>query len=300
MVQWCGDRWRLIFKLGSRLALYSILIPFLLATFAMHRVKILPDRADSLLETMDFQDVTFPSRGERPVALRGWFFPHKRPEGTILVCHGVGANRGDLRHIIWLLHDARFQILAFDFRGHGESDGHTVTYGYAESDDVLGAYDYLLARNDVAQDRVFALGVSMGGASLLLALPRTPAVRAAVVDSAFGELESIVRHQFRWFPDPAITPLARATEFFGWIETGVNVRDVSPLRALGQIDIPLFFLHGSDDKTIPVAETRKLFAAYAGQKRLHIEEGVSHVGTVASDPMRYQREVTEFLLDSMH
>ena len=299
LVKQCRRRWKLSITIGTRLVLYSLLIPFLVSTFAIHRFKILPNVSDPVVSTMALEDVGFSSRDERPCALRGWFFPLNQANGTILLCHGVGANRGDLRDVIQLFHEARFQVLAFDFRGHGESDGHTVTYGHAEKYDVLGAYDYLLARTDVDSDSLFAVGVSMGAASLLLALPDMPLVRAAVVDSAYAELESMARRRFRLFPVIVAGPLTRLTEFFAWVETGVNVRSVSPLVALGRITIPLFFFHGGDDTVIPVSETQRLFAAYAGQKRLHIEYGVPHAGTAILNPGFYQRETRKFFLESI-
>ncbi len=294
----CTGAGKHLLVLGAKLALYSILVPFLLATFSVHRVKVLPRPPEKALR-LTWEDVSFPARGTPCPTLRGWFFPLRKPVGTVLACHGVGANRADLLDIIWLLHDAGFQVLAFDFRGHGESDGHTVTYGFEEKDDVLGAWDYLLSRKDVDPDRILGFGVSMGAATLLLALPDLPRVRAAIADSAFADLDSMARHPYRFFPDAVGGALAGATAFFGWIETGIRVADVSPLRALERIRIPIHFFHGSEDRVIPVSGTERLFDGYRGPKKIRIEKGASHGGTAAADPFRYREEVREFFLEAL-
>ncbi|MBI4601497.1 MAG: alpha/beta fold hydrolase [Planctomycetes bacterium] len=277
-----------------KLAAYAVLVPFLLATFSVHRVKLLPlpPHPDLMLPC---EDVSFPSREERPVRLRGWFIPRPGATRTVIACHGVGANRADLEDILWLLHTAGFNVLCFDFRGHGESDGHTVTYGWLERRDVLGAWDYLLTRRDVDPERVYALGVSMGAAALLQALPELPGVRAAVIDSCFTDLPAMARHQYRWLPGPAAAALARATELFGRVLTGVPAAEVSPLEALARVSIPLLFLHGAEDRIIPPAMSEALHTACRGPKRLRIQPGAGHGGAAAASPHRWQREVREWL-----
>jgi len=95
----------------------------------------------------------------RLLNLAGWFFPLNNNRGTVLACHGVGANRADILEFIVILQDAGFQVLCFDFRGHGESDGHTVSYGFRERQDVLGAWDHLMTRPDVDPNRIYGFGL---------------------------------------------------------------------------------------------------------------------------------------------
>jgi hypothetical protein len=280
---------------GAALAAgYAVLIPFLMAIFAVHRVKLLPAAPDARL-ALEVEPVSFPSRDARPVQLFGWFLPRAGAKRTVLACHGVGANRADLVEILWLLNMAGFQVLAFDFRGHGESEGHTVTYGARERADVLGAWDYLLTRRDVDPEQVVALGVSMGAAALLQALPDLPGVRAAVIDSSFTDLRSMARHQYRLLPAPLAEAFGRATAWCGWVLAGVDADDVSPLRAIERVKVPLLFIHGEEDRIIPSAMSRQLHEAYGGTKKLWIHPAAGHGGTAGAGPERYKREAREWL-----
>jgi alpha-beta hydrolase superfamily lysophospholipase len=283
----------LVAAITIKLCVYAVLIPFLLAVFALHRVKIPPTKASADLVGVH-ESVSFPSRGEPPLTLRGWFFPRKKSIGTVLACHGVGANRGDILHIVDALRRSGFQVLAFDFRGHGESDGHTVTYGYFEKDDVLGAWDYLRSRPDVDRSSLLAFGVSMGGSAMLLALAELEGVRAAVVDSPFADLESMALHQYRFFPGPLAQAFAKATAFFGWVETGIRLSEVSPIRALERTHVPILFIHGTGDSIVPVENSRRLFEAYTGPKKLWIEPGAGHGGTILEALGQYKTAVREF------
>lgn len=147
---------------------------------------------------LDYEDVEFPARDG--LRLSGWFVPAagEGPAPTIVLIHGwpwnrlgqaaddmvssmTGAEPVDLLRLTHALHGAGYSVLTFDLRNHGESaEGGPVTFGLQESNDLLGALDYLSERKDVDQDRIGAVGFSMGGNTVLYALPHTDRIQAAV------------------------------------------------------------------------------------------------------------------------
>ena len=285
-------RSRVSFRYGKlvfvvlRAAFYTVLVPYIFVIFAVHRPKLMPTPIAGV-PSANIESVEFFSRDDQ-TTLRGVFLKPANPIGTVIVCHGVGANHSDIEVVHQVLYEARFQVFTFDFRGHGLSDGHTITYGLNERMDVLGAYDACLARPDVDPDRLFALGVSMGGASLALALPDMPLVNAAVLDSAFSDLTSMVEHQFRFLPHSlrqVVTQVARA---FSWIETGADIRDLSPADTLPRLTIPILIIHGDSDQIVPVEHAEKLQAAAGKTATLHIEPDCPHIGTVMLNSAKYE------------
>jgi alpha-beta hydrolase superfamily lysophospholipase len=282
-------RWHIPLKGLMKLALYAALIPFLLVILSVHRPKLLP-RVLHEIPSENRSQVKFLSR-DGVTRLRGVFLSPPSPRGTVLVCHGVGANHADIVSISTILYDNRFQVVAFDFRGHGSSDGHTITYGWAERDDVLAAYDFCLAHPDVQPDRLYALGVSMGGATLIEALPEMPRVRAAVIDSAFATLRDMAEHQFRVFPK-AIRPFLRqAARTMAWVEVGVDIESIRPIDSIAKTSIPLLLIHGTEDAVIPVENVRRLAAARSENLRVHIEPGAPHIGMAVLNPAQYTQLV---------
>ena len=124
---------------------------------------------------LPYRDVAFSPRGDEwaDIVLRGWIiekegFAGPQDELTVILVHGLNSNRtGDNALALTnRLFDLDFNVLLFDLRGHGESDGDQLSGGYFEKWDVLGAYDYLVQRG-VPPERVSKNDVNLqsGGAT---------------------------------------------------------------------------------------------------------------------------------------
>jgi uncharacterized protein len=143
--------------------------------------------------SLQYEDVSFPAADG--VEIRGWFIPSgERPGPAIAFVHGWLWNRlgnvegqvpvpdksVDFLPAAKALHDAGFHVLLFDLRHHGESarGKAPLTYGVYEARDFIGAVDYLRGRNDVDNDRIGAIGCSMGGNSVMYGTPQCQPVKA--------------------------------------------------------------------------------------------------------------------------
>jgi uncharacterized protein len=186
----------LLFIIGFVAGLVGIMVAF----FARYMIK--PPRQRLWAAPSDiglaYEKIEFPARdGYR---LSGWFVPAKAEKGpTIVLIHGWPWNRlgnaaddalsdisgsapVDFLRLAYTLHHAGYHLLLFDLRNHGESvAAPPVTFGLQESNDLLGALDYLNGREDVDQERIGAMGFSMGANTVLYSLPRTNRIRAAVL-----------------------------------------------------------------------------------------------------------------------
>src|ERR1041384_2535118 len=112
-----------------------------------------------------FDDVTIPSfDGTR---LHGWWMRASPRASTVVMLHGVKKNRTDVLRAALTLRRAGFNTLMFDGRGHGDSEGRYVTYGYFERRDVESAIDWLITEKQVDRDKIGLAGESMGAAIAL-------------------------------------------------------------------------------------------------------------------------------------
>jgi hypothetical protein len=171
---------------------------------------------------LDFEEVAF--RTDDGLLLRGWYVPCEQPRGVVVYCHGHGSNRGQVLGVLRTLSDRQLDVLAFDFRGHGASGGHTATFGEREVADVVAAHRFATARRP---DRpVFLVGVSYGAAVSIQALPQLPDVRAAWLEAPFARFANVADNKLAAVPPWLRRPLLEAYN----VRCGSFLRSNSPTR----------------------------------------------------------------------
>jgi fermentation-respiration switch protein FrsA (DUF1100 family) len=258
---------------GVLASCYAI-ISLLIAKKLVYAPHVVHDMTPASLG-LEYRDVTFPSR-EDHLQMHGWFIPGVLPDGslttrrTIIMLHGVRTNRADkdagLLNLSGHLARHGFAVLAFDMRGSGLSPVAPLTLGHFEQRDVLGAVDFLqsgpfpypeLGRPGV----IGGWGVSMGGATLLLAAAREPAIQAIVSDSAYADILPILQREI-----PLNSRLPRlftpGALFAARILYGANYYAIRPAGVVASLaPRPVFFIHGADDVYISPSHMNELVAA---------------------------------------
>jgi len=130
------------------------------------------------------EEVTFASNDDA-VNISGWFFASTRtdPAPAVVLCHGIWTGRRECLPLALKFHSAGYNVLCFDFRAHGLSGGRYTTVGHNETNDVIGAVEYLAERPEVDAERIGVIGFSMGAAATIQAAARCPKIAAVVSDS---------------------------------------------------------------------------------------------------------------------
>ena len=259
-----------------------------------------PDPPDDLPLLEDYpglaaalEEVEFPSADG--TSLSGWFIPGERPR-TIVLLHGFGKDRHQMLPHARFLHDAGYSTLLFDLRSRGESDGDAVTFGFHERGDLEGALRFLKQRPDSDGETLGALGVSMGGATALMAAVNMPELKAVVSESAFRSVDSAVASSFEHFIDLPAFPFAPVTVFIIEQRLGIRADQVVPEEYVARISPrAVFIIHGLDDVTIVPEDGLALHAA-AGEPRepLWLIDNAAHAEGVEVEPDEYARRVLDF------
>ena len=238
------------------------------------------------------------------LTLRGWFIPATSSveslEGrqqrtgcaTILVGHGYPFDKANILGHALFLH-GRYNLLLFDFRYFGESDGAFTTAGLLETRDVEAAVQYLKQRGDIDPTRIGAMGFSMSAAAFILA--QHPQIRAIVADSPYATLEGLVAQQFFFFPGPTKWPFVALTKLYARLALGVNISDAEPAQAVRRLTTPLLIIHGDADSQIPVEHARQIQAnANRSTTELWIVAGADHGLAHGFVGHRYEMRVKQF------
>src|SRR5688572_22716553 len=108
---------------------------------------------------IEFEDVTFSSFDS--TRLYGWWMEAGKDAPTVVVLHGVKKNRTDVLRAALVLRRAGLNVLVFDGRAHGNSEGRFVTYGFYERRDVETALEWLATEKKIDKELVGLAGESM-------------------------------------------------------------------------------------------------------------------------------------------
>ncbi len=231
------------------------------------------------------------------VRLAGWLAIASPRAPTIILVHGFKGSRVDMLPWARFLYAAGYNVLLFDDRGCGQSDGWGIALGAREQDDVIGAVRYLQGRKDLTKKRFGALGISLGAGIVLLAAAREPALAAVVADSAWTDehaqldrMGSVPAGRF------ALPVLPYEPALVDWL-IGARLEDTRPLAVIGQIaPRAVFLIHSADDKnaTTPLSGEAQLYAAAGAPKQQWIAPSGGHTGALAAHTAEYEQRVLAF------
>jgi alpha-beta hydrolase superfamily lysophospholipase len=208
--------------------------------------------------------------------LTAWYVPAPEPGApSILLTHGLLASKwGMLRLMPWL-HNAGYNVMLFDFRGHGGSDPRPTTIGPEEVLDVQAALDWLEAEG--VGDRVAGLGMSLGAAALVNTALQDDRLDALILDSLFADWgDTDFAKGYRLPPD--------------WLVPGVP----DPEELLPGIHVPVFIIHGTADILTHEDHAHRLYEAANEPKEIWINDS-GHAWSAWTYPDLFQRKVLDFL-----
>ena len=226
-----------------------------------------------------YEEVSFAPRGWDGVTLRGWWLDADVGAPTILWLHGLDTNRAARIDVVTGLRAAGFNVLAFDFRGHGESDKVAMGAGIHEQDDVLGALDWLAAEQGVSIDEVGMLGLSYGGAIALLTAADEPRLRAVFADSAYASLTELMSVEITdrtGAPPLAVALLRPGILLAARFSRGLDLDAGAPEDAAAAIDRPIALIHCRDDDRVPYEHSERIRDAAPPGSTLAIVEECAH------------------------
>lgn len=263
--------------------------------YSMTRVERVPVEEDPVRLGLKYEDVSFSSRVDE-VALRGWYLPANDSEQVIIMVHGAEQHRADpgvkMLDIASGLVQHGYNVLMFDLRGHGESDGSRMSAGYYEKRDLWGAVDYVKGRGF---EHIGVLGFSIGAVVALMGAAEDSNIDAIVADSSFADLKDMMEPEFSRrtkFPKFFLSPLL----FMVKIMYGVDFNAVRPVEVVSEIaPRPVFFIHGELDETVPVNHAYRLQQASQNpQNQLWVVPEVGHVKAYVTHPEEYMDKITSF------
>ena len=238
------------------------------------------------------------------IAIAGWYVPAASgigPEGpTVVLAHGWSANKSDMLGRMAILH-AGYNLVAFDFRNHGQSGQTQTTQGVFEQRDVRAMLDWL--DREKAPQQVALLGVSMGGATVANVAAGDSSIDAVIIDSTHATLANAIGARLTQAGYPIELAGSWAILLGGLLRTGQDMTSADPVQAVARLgERPLLVIEAGADGSVPPDDAEAIAAAAtdAGVDAALVScAGAGHAGTADTCAGDYGEWVLGFLAQAL-
>jgi len=273
---------RLFWKVtGSILtiALIGYLVMLLLVFFFQKNMVYLPSRDLSMVPGdagMAYEKLRLVTSDN--IRISAWFIPSPQRRGTVLFCHGNAGNISHRIDSIRIFHDIGLDVLIFDYRGYGSSEGSPGEKGtYLDAE---AAWRYLVEEKGTPPEEIVLFGRSLGSAvAAEIALKHGGGL--FISESGFTSIPELGASLYPFLP---VKLLARYS--------------YDTLRKVQHITLPKLFIHSPDDEIIPYRQGRMLFERAAEPKRFLEIRGGHNEGFILSGEL-YVHGIEKFIVDFM-
>lgn len=246
------------------------------------------------LEKLPYEKVTAVS--DDGLVLAGKYY-HNSPDSPFAICcHGYrGTGVRDFSGGVNYLLSLGMNVLLIDERGHGESEGHTITFGVKEKDDCLKWTQYLINRFGNGT-KILLYGISMGATAVLLTADRNlpENVKGIVADSPFTSPREIIKKVCgdRKVPASVGYPfIYLGARLFGRF----NPDKTDASKSVVHTTVPILIFHGESDDFVPEEMSERIADANKEMISRYTFPGAAHGFGYIVDKPRYTAITGEFI-----
>lgn len=213
-----------------------------------------------------------------------------------ILAHGYMGHGLEMGKYAELFYHQGYDVLVPDNRGHGESEGKYVGFGWLDKEDYKQWIDLILSFYDDDVEIVL-FGVSMGAATVMMTsgdeLPDQ--VKVIIEDCGYDSVENELSYQLdEMFGLPAF-PLIPLTSVYTKLRVGYSFKEASAVEQLKHNTRPTLFIHGGKDSFVPTQMVYNLYDATKGPKEFVLFEQANHAMSYQTDKKKYEKTVIDFL-----
>ncbi|MBP1970113.1 fermentation-respiration switch protein FrsA (DUF1100 family) [Virgibacillus natechei] len=214
---------------------------------------------------------------------------------TVVLAHGYRGMKEDMNELVKFYYDQGFDILMPDARGHGESEGDYVGYGWHDRLDYVQWIEMLVDSYE-AED-IFLHGNSMGASLVLMTsgedLPEE--VKGIVADSGYTTVKEELTHQLNHLYNLPAFPLLDITSVMTNIRAGYTFEEASAIDQVKNTTLPVYIIHGEEDDLVPTEMAYELYDAAGGEKELWIVPDAGHTDAHTVTTAEFQERLQRFI-----
>ncbi len=238
--------------------------------------------------------------------LRGWFID-EGSDTTIIAIHGYTASKYEeeyMKPVIDMIARNGYNVAAFDFRAHGDSDGEITTLGLKEVEDYIRIIDWLKSVKPNKAKKIGVIGYSMGGAVTIMLSARDKRINAAVADSPYIDIRSSGQKwimRLKGVMKSLLLLVYPLIVRFTASRARINIDDLIMYKYASRIRIPFMIIAGRNDDLVALGEIMKFYNELRRNNpraTLWVNDS-GHVRTIKDHPREYEEKVISFLKENL-
>ena len=222
----------------------------------------------------------------------------RTPNKIVFLFHDYNRTGESVKKYAPFFLNEGFSVVIPDNRFCGNSGGDCLGLSSLDAEDTLAIFRWI---KDCFPGNIpiGLFGESFGAAQaiLLASSDKTDNISFVISDSSFSDLYKLLKERVRADYRIKAFPLLTVAVLSIKRKYGIDVKNVSPLKAIEKCeDIPLFFIHGENDTFILPQMSIDLYnAKHSGYKKFYLAEDASHCSAFDIDPEGYNEKLKEFL-----
>ena len=215
--------------------------------------------------------------------LHGYLCRQKKPNKKwAVLIHGYDDSGMWFGREALAFYQAGFNLLLPDARGHGKSRGTYVGMGWHDRLDIKEWICWLVRQ--YPDSEIVLYGVSMGAAAVMMA-----------EDCGYTSAWSVLSYQMKsQFHLPAF-PFLYCADFVTRIRAGYGMKEADALKCVAGTRLPMFFIHGTEDRFVPFEMMQELYDACRSEKECLAVAGAAHVQAALVGGAEYWDRVFRFV-----
>lgn len=214
----------------------------------------------------------------------------------VILVHSYRSDHSMMNGFARIYQEKGYNTLQPDNRAHGSSGGDYIGMGYCDASDILKWIYYITELDPLAE--IILHGISMGAAALMILsdnklVPEN--VKVIIADSGYTSAMDYVYVKLKNITGVRWGIIPELMSWFTDLKAGYSLKEASPLEHVKHSRIPILFIHGNKDMTVPVEQAYSLYRSAACIKELYICENAGHGESSFLNPQTYWNKVFSFI-----
>ncbi len=232
---------------------------------------------------------------EKNLNTKIWLIKNPNSKKIVIYLHGVEESKLFGLPYAKFLYENNFNVVLFDFRRHGNSNGKFCTYGFYEKYDVKKIIDFILQRNDFQNKKIALMGISMGAAIAIQTAVIDDRISCMIAENSFTTLRKIfddyqrriIKLPFHYLRNLVFSRCEKIANF--------NSKQISPIEDITNLKIPILFIASQSDDRIAPKYSEELYEKATCEKEILRIENANHINAIDVEKEKYISTVISFL-----